>query len=842
MKTKPQKSVSEVKEKVNVFKKRFEIWLSVYFKCRSLSKEEKKRLYKLKQLNEKVAKEQVEINTAQKSLPFVKMYEDGICQVTDTFFARIVEFEDINYELLEYEERTVLLEEYAKFINSFDPTTRFELFFFNRKVSEKKLKERFKIASQGDDFDDIREEFEEILKNQAAKGNNGIVKSKYIIFGKDFDSYEDAKKLENISKDVVRNLNNMGANARRLDGKEWLSLLYEYYVHSTKKAFDFDFKKMEEEGKDEKDYIVPDFFDFSERNSFKIGKTYGRTYYLDVVAAQFNDETIYKLLQIDNNLSFSIHLNSLGPVEALKAVKRSLTDVQSKKIDQQKKAFRGGWDMDMVAPDIVTYEQDLMTLLEDLNSSNQKLFQATILISVFGRTKKELESAFEEVNGVINGSSNQLVMFNNLQEQAFFSSSPLCFNEFHKGRLFTTKVIAVMIPFRTQELFMDEPAIYYGVNALSNNMIMADRKRLKKNPNGLILGTPGSGKSFAAKREILSCFLTTQDEIIICDPEGEYYPVVEALNGQVVRLASNSTEYLNPMDIQVSSIDDREEVQLKSAFIITLMDLIAGEKGKGLGNDEKGIVDECIRHIYDKYYENPIPENIPILADLYEALLKYDPRAENPYIDERISLEGRKQAVRMANSLNLYVNGSQNYFNNRTNVDSSNRVLCFDIRDLSPQLKEIGMLIVQDAVWNRVSKNRDRNRTTRYYCDEFHLLLKEKQTAQYSVEIWKRFRKWGGIPTGLTQNVIDFLKSPEIEGIVGNSDFIYLMSMGSEDREIVQKYYNLSANQLNHITSAEPGCGLLIFDNYVIPFVDRYPSNTKTFAIMDTKPKEEGAS
>ena len=225
MKTKPQKSVSEVKEKVNVFKKRFEIWLSVYFKCRSLSKEEKKRLYKLKQLNEKVAKEQVEINTAQKSLPFVKMYEDGICQVTDTFFARIVEFEDINYELLEYEERTVLLEEYAKFINSFDPTTRFELFFFNRKVSEKKLKERFKIASQGDDFDDIREEFEEILKNQAAKGNNGIVKSKYIIFGKDFDSYEDAKKLENISKDVVRNLNNMGANARRLDGKEWLSLL-----------------------------------------------------------------------------------------------------------------------------------------------------------------------------------------------------------------------------------------------------------------------------------------------------------------------------------------------------------------------------------------------------------------------------------------------------------------------------------------------------------------------------------------------------------------------------------------------------------------------------------------
>ncbi len=830
--------VKEIKNDFDIYKKRMETWLQVFFKSRSLSKDEKKKLYQLKLFDAGVSKEQVEINTAQKSLPFQKMYEEGICQVTDTFFCKIIEFEDINYELLEVEERGEVLEEYSKFINYFDPSIKFQLFYFNRKVSAKRLKERFEIPAQGDDFDDIREEFAQILKNQSAKGNNGIIKSKYVIFGKDFESYDDAKaKLENISKDIVRNLNNMGAIARRLDGKQWLLLLHDYFIQSTKEQFVFDFETMKNEGRCEKDYIVPESFDFSEKDYFKEGKVFGKVLYLDVIAPRMNDEFVKKLLEVDGNFSVSMHLNSLGPVEAIKVVKRALTDVQSKKIDEQKKAFKGGWDMDIVSADIVTFEQDLMELSNDLNSSNQKLFHTTILISVFGKNEKEMENTYQSVNGIIQQANCEMILFENRQEQGLFTSAPLCVNEFQKDRLYTTKVMAVMIPFRTQELFMDGAAIYYGLNALSNNMILADRKRLRT-PNGLILGTPGSGKSFSAKREILACFLTTRDEIIICDPEGEYYSIVEALNGQVVRLATNSTAYINPMDIQLSHKGDKEAIQLKSAFIITLMDLIAGGT-EGLGNDEKGIIDECIRHMYDEYFADPKPENMPILEDLYKALLHYDPRTENPYMEAHLCMEARKQAVRIANSLNLYANGSQNYFNHRTNVDSNNRILCFDIRDLSNQLKEIGMLIVQDAVWNRVSKNRERKVSTRYYCDEFHLLLKEKQTADYSIEMWKRFRKWGGIPTGLTQNVTDFLKSPDIEGIIGNSDFIYLMNAGKEDREILRKAYNLSEGQIQHITNAEPGCGLIIFDNYVIPFIDRYPTNTKTFKIMDTKPRED---
>ena len=301
----------------------------------------------------------------------------------------------------------------------------------------------------------------------------------------------------------------------------------------------------------------------------------------------------------------------------------------------------------------------------------------------------------------------------------------------------------------------------------------------------------------------------------------DYFPLVQALHGQVVKLATNSKDFLNPMDIQLSHKGDKEALKLKSDFIITLCDLIAGGKD-GLENDEKGIIDECIRNIYDDYFANPIPENMPVLEDLYNALLKHK----------------NKKAERIANSLVLYVHGSQNYFNHRTNVDSQNRIMCFDIRDLGNQLKELGMLIVQDAVWNRVSQNRERKIATRYYCDEFHLLLKERQTAIYSVEIWKRFRKWGGIPTGLTQNVGDFLKSEEIEGILGNSDFVYLLNQNAKDQSILADKLGLSEKQLMHVTNSEPGSGLILFDNVVIPFVDRYPTDTKTFRIMNTKLEE----
>ena len=798
-----------------------------------LTLSEKKRLAELKRVLAGNSKEQAKPDTAQKTITFKKMYRDGICQVADNYYTKMVEFYDINYDLLEVEDQADILEEYSKLINYFDPSIKFQLFLFNRQVSEQALAEQFDVSLQGDAFDDIRDEYTQMLKHQSAKGNNGIIKSKYLIFGVESTGYREAKsKLSNIEKDVVHNLNNIGTNARGLDGKERLRILHEYFNQGTMEPFRFSFKELSESGKSVKDYIAPPGFDFRYPSRFKTGKMYGSVHYLDIIAPRFNDELLKKLLDIDDNLTVTLHMQTMDPVKAIKMLKGALTNIQKMKIEEQKKAVRSGYDMDILPTDIITYEKDTLELLDDLNTSNQKIIKMTFLITCFGRSKKALENITQRVSGIIQQANCNLRCMQYLQEQGLMASAPIGCNDTGIERVLTTKSTAILVPFCTQELFMPAPAIYYGLNALSNNMIMADRKKLRT-PNGVILGTPGSGKSFSAKREILSCFLMTGDDVIVCDPEGEYFALVGALNGQVVRLATNSKDYLNPMDIQLSHKNDREALKLKSDFIITLCDLIAGGKN-GLENDEKGIIDTCIKHIYDRYFAEPKPENMPILEDLYNALLKYEPKDVAPEMQK----EAKQKAVRIANSLVLYVHGSQNYFNHRTNVDSQNRIMCFDIRDLGNQLKELGMLIVQDAVWNRVSQNRERKIATRYYCDEFHLLLKERQTAIYSVEIWKRFRKWGGIPTGLTQNVGDFLKSEEIEGILGNSDFVYLLNQNAKDQAILADKLGLSEKQLAHVTNSEPGSGLILFDNVVIPFVDKYPADTKTFAIMNTRPEE----
>ena len=773
--------------------------------------------------------------STQQTITFEKMYRDGICRAGGNYYTKMVEFYDLNYVLLDEEERADILGLYSQFINYFDPSAKFQIFLFNRHVNEKTLSAQFEIAAQEDRFDDIREEFSGMLKSLSAKGNNGVIKSKYVIFGIEAEGVGEARqRMAGLEADVIKNIRSLGTNARSLDGKERLRILYEFFNQDRMEPFRFSFKEMAESGNSVKDFIAPQGFEFRFPGRFKAGHMFGAVKYLDIISPKLNDELLKKLLDIDSNVSISIHMQTIEPTEATKLLKRALSDVQKTKIDEQKKAVRAGYDMDILPSDVLLYEKNTMELLDDLNSSNQKLVWTTILISGFGRNKKELESVSQRISGIVQQANCRLVDLQYKQEAAMNAAAPIGVNETGEGRHLITKNLAVLVPFNTQELFQQGQSLYYGQNALSGNMIMADRKKLRT-PNGVILGTPGSGKSFSAKREILGSFLVTRDDILICDPEGEYYPLVKELGGEVVRLATNSKDYLNPMDIQLSHKNDREALKLKSDFLITLCDAVAGG-GAGLANDEKGIIDRCIEKIYKDYFKNPKPEKMPLLEDLYSALLQYEP---DRAVSEELAMDAKQKAVRIANSLVLYVHGSQNYFNHRTNVDSQNRIVCFDIRDLGKQLKELGMLVVQDAVWNRVSRNRERRVATRYYCDEFHLLLRDRQTAQYSVEIWKRFRKWGGIPTGLTQNVGDFLKSEEIEGILGNSDFVYLLNQNAKDQAILADKLGLSEKQLEYVTNSDSGCGLILFNDVVIPFADRYPTDTKTFKIMNTKLKEK---
>ena len=468
--------------------------------------------------------------------------------------------------------------------------------------------------------------------------------------------------------------------------------------------------------------------------------------------------------------------------------------------------------------DLATYGGEAKKLLADLQSRNERMFLITFLVLNTADSKKELDNVLLQASGIANKHNCTLIRLDYQQEQGFMTSLPLGKCLVPIQRSLTTSSTAIFVPFTTQELFQSGgEALYYGLNALSSNLIMVDRKLLK-NPNGLILGTPGSGKSFAAKREITNVFLITTDDIIVCDPEGEYFSLVQRLKGQVIKISPTSSQYINPMDINLNYSEDDSPLALKSDFILSLCELIVGGK-EGLTPVEKSIIDRCVALVYTEYLADPDPAKMPILGDLYDALGRQE----------------EKEAKHIRSALEIYVTGSLSVFNHRTNVDITNRIVCYDIKELGKQLKKLGMLIVQDQVWNRVTVNRAEKRSTRYYMDEFHLLLKEEQTAAYSVEIWKRFRKWGGIPTAITQNIKDLLSSREVENIFENSDFVYMLNQAAGDRAILAKQLNISPHQLSYVTGSGVGEGLLFYGNVILPFVDKFPTNTELYSIMTTK-------
>lgn len=760
--------------------------------------------------------------SAQDTIPYERMYPDGICRVTDKLYTKTIRFQDINYQLAQNEDKTAIFESWCDFLNYFDSSIKFQLSFLNMTANTKDYESSIHIKSQEDDFDSIRTEYTQMLHNQLAKGNNGLMKSKYLTFGIEADSIKIAKpRLERIENDLWNGFKRLGVVVDSIEGKERLKLCHNILHMDGNVPFNFDWKWLAPSGLSTKDFIAPSSFEFREGRSFKTGNKFGAMSFLQILAPELNDRILADFLDMESNLLLTMHIQSVDQTKAIKTIKRKITDLDKMKIEEQKKAVRAGYDMDIIPSDLATYGAEAKKLLQDLQSRNERMFLLTFIVMNTADTKQELENIVFGAAGIAQKHNCLLVRLDFQQEQGFLSSLPLGLNQVDIQRSLTTSATAIFVPFTTQELFQSSgEALYYGLNALSNNLIMVDRKRLK-NPNGLILGTPGSGKSFSAKREITNIFLITTDDIIICDPEAEYYPLVNRLKGQVIKISPTSPDYVNPMDINLNYSEDENPLSLKSDFILSLCELIVGGKD-GLKPVEKSIIDRCVRLIYADYLADPIPENMPILGDLYDAL-------EN---------QEEKEAQHIRAALEIYVTGSLNLFNHRTNVDITNRLVCFDIKELGKQLKKLGMLVVQDQVWNRVTVNRAEKRSTRYYMDEFHLLLKEEQTAAYSVEIWKRFRKWGGIPTGITQNVKDLLSSREVENIFENSDFIYMLNQASGDRQILAKQLNISPHQLSYVTHSGEGEGLLFYGNVILPFTDKFPKDTELYGIMTTKPNE----
>ena len=783
---------------------------------RKLTRAEKKEIAAVIQ----AAKGDGKPRTAQQTIPYLQMYPDGICRVTEKKYSKSLVFEDINYQLAQADDKTAIFENWCDFLNYFDASVSVQLSFINQGARKEKAQAAIEIPAQDDAFNSIRREYADMLKNQLEKGNNGLEKCKYITFSIEADNLAAAKaRLSRIETDVLNNFKVLGVTARPMNGQERLNVLHGIF-HPEGEPFRFSWDWLVPSGLSTKDFIAPSSFRFGDGRTFRMGRKLGAVSFLEILAPELNDRMLSDILDLENGIIVNMHIRSIDQSEAIKTIKRKITDLDKMKIEEQKKAVRSGYDMDIIPSDLATFGSEAKNLLQDLQSRNERMFLLTFLVVNMADTKRKLDNDIFATAGFAQKNNCALTRLDYLQEAGFMSSIPLGENLIPIQRGLTTSSTAIFIPFITQELFQRGAALYYGLNALSNNMILCDRKQLK-NPNGLILGTPGSGKSFAAKRELLNVFLTIpQDRIIIVDPMGEYAPLVRRLGGQVIEIAPDSPHHLNPMDVELNMAAGESPLSMKADFLLSLCELVVGGK-EGLQPIEKTVVDRCVRLVYREQALGLDTGKTPLLQDLYEELLK----------------QPEPEARRVATALELYCTGSLNLFNHPTNVKTDSRVVCIVLKNMGENLRKIAMHITNEFVSQAVDTNFREGVATWCYFDEFHVLLRDPLTASYFVAVWKMLRKKGCVPSALTQNVKDLLASREIENILDNTDFMILLSQAQSDRAILARQLGISEHQLSYITHSNSGEGLLFYGNVTIPFVDRFPKG-EIYDLLTTRPED----
>ena len=757
--------------------------------------------------------------SAQQTIPYVAMHPDGICQLPGGLYTKTVEYEDINYAVASTEDQTAIFGGWSSFLNYFDSSLPFQLSFVNRR-SRSVSRYKVNIPAQHDDFDSIRGEFVDMLKGQIAKSNNGIVRSKYITFGLPAGSAAEARpRLDRVEADVMGNFKRLGVQSRPLDGRDRLAALHGQLHPGSREPFRFAWKDIPKTGMGTKDFIAPDSFDFRQSRTFRVGQSWGAVSYLQILASEMSDKLLAEILELDAELTVTLHVQTVDQLKAIKTIKGKISDIGRMKAEEQKKAVRAGYDMEILPPDLITFSKDAAELLADLQSRNERMFLLTFTVVNMAPNRQRLENDVFTVGGIAQKYNCALKRLDWQQEQAFVSSLALGYNGLEIQRGMTTSSTAIFIPFMTRELRMGGQALYYGMNALSHNVIMADRKKLKS-ANGMYLGSTGSGKSFAAKRELINVFLATSDRIVVVDPMGEYAPLVRRLGGQVIEIAPDSPNHINPMDIQLTTNDEDSPLSMKADFLLSLCELIVGGK-EGLQPIEKTVIDRCVRLVYRELALGIGSGDMPLLQDLYEELLK----------------QPEPEARRVATALELYCTGSLNLFNHPTNVQTDARVVCIVLKGMGENLRKIAMHITNEFVTSAVNTNHAEGLATWCYFDEFHILLRDPLTASYFVAVWKMLRKKGCVPSALTQNVKDLLASREIEAILDNTDFMILLSQAQSDRAILAKQLGISEHQLSYITHSNSGEGLLFYGSVTIPFVDRFPKG-EIYNLLTTRPED----
>lgn len=741
--------------------------------------------------------------TVQQTLPYKRICDEYIMKVDENRYSKTYQFEDVNYAIAKQDEQESIFLGYCSVLNSFDTNADIQITVHNNRVNRSDFERMVLIKHKGDGFDDYRDSYNDMLIKKMEQGQNGIIRNKYITVTLQAADLETAQtKFNTIDLELTNAFKRVGSQLKPLSSNDRVGLLKDIFRSVDEEIPVLTQKHFNRQA--ERAYCCPDYFEFK-KDYFMWGDKYARTMFIKDMPASLKDTMLTDIANTNLDLIVSVNIAPVDPYKALKIVNHQLTSMRANKLQAEKKAIQSGYTSDVINEDLKHSLIEAEELLDDLRSKNQKMFLDNIIILVTAKDIEELESNTEAIESVVRKHICSLSTLKFQQEKGLQSVLPIGNCTLKIRRTLTTESTAVLMPFSGKEI-NHKNGKYYGLNALSNNMILFDRLQLK-NPNGFILGSPGSGKSFSAKREMLNVFLATDDDIIIIDPEREYMNLVSALNGETIFVSPASNNYINPLDMSKDYSDDESPLVMKSDFILSFCECLVGKQG--LTAKEKAIIDRCLTMTYGKYLIKFDQSKIPTLMEFYENL-KNQPE---------------KEAQGLALSFELYIKGNLNVFAHKTNVDVKNRVVSYDIKDLGKQLKTLGMLIVLDYVWNRITVNRSQGKRTWIYLDEIYLLFANEYSANFLYELYKRARKWGGVPTGITQNVEDLLKSETARSMLSNTDFVMMLNQATSDRIQLARILNISDNLLSYVTNSDSGQGLICCGGSIIPFRDKFPKN-----------------
>ena len=755
--------------------------------------------------------------SVQDAIPIRRIWSDGIFQVGPQF-SKTFSFTDINYQIAGKEDKTAMFLNYSELLNALDSGASTKITINNRRLNKAEFEAALLLPMRHDGLDHFRKEYNDMLLSKVTGTSNSVVQERYITISVVKKNIAEARAyFSRVGTDLLTHLAQLSSIGQELDLVTRLRIFRDFFKGAEPPAFEFDLKTQMKQGHSFKDWLCPDSMEF-QPDHFKLNDRWGRVLYLQGYASYIKDSMVSELCELDRDLMLSIDILPVPTDEAVREVQNKLLGVETNAANWQRRQNAANNFSAMLPYDIEQQRAETKEMLGDLTNRDQRMMFGLVTMVHLADTKEQLDSDTESLLTVARKHLCQMSILRWQQKDGLDTVLPYGLRRITALRTLTTESMAVFIPFRAQEI-MQDGGIYYGQNAVSKNMIVADRRKLL-NGNSFRLGVSGSGKSFSAKEEIVSIALSTNDDILILDPESEFGYLTEALGGEVIRVSAASDTHINALDMDKAYGDARNPLIEKSQFVLSLFEQLVGSEG--VSAKEKSILDRCTYDVYREYMANNYIGQPPTLKDLYQILLK----------------QPEPEARGLALSAELFITGSLNTFAQPTNVDTKARIIAYDIRELGEQLMPLGMLVTLDAIFNRVIQNWKRGKTTWVFADEFYLLFRYQYSADFFYKLWKRIRKYNGLVTGLTQNVDEILRSDTARLMLANSEFLILLNQSPTDREELARLLHISDTQLGYITNVAAGCGLIRCAGNIVPFENSFPRNTQLYKLMTTKPDE----